>query len=38
VEEIRFAPRKLRFLRIEGVHGTRGISAYAVREFEVYAD
>jgi hypothetical protein len=35
-EEISFAPQEIRFLRLEGEHGSKGISAYAVREFEVY--
>jgi hypothetical protein len=36
-EEISFSPRKISFLRLEGEHGSKGISAYAVRELEVYA-
>jgi hypothetical protein len=36
-EEVRFASQEIRLLRLEGDHGSKGISAYAVRELEVYA-
>jgi hypothetical protein len=35
-EVIRFAPQELRSVRVEGVQGSKGISAYSIRELEVY--
>jgi hypothetical protein len=35
-EEITWAPRICRHIRLNGLRGTKGISAYAVKEMEVY--
>jgi hypothetical protein len=36
VEEIAIGDIKARYLRIDGTRGTKGISAYSIREMEVY--
>ena len=36
LEEHEFQPVKARYLRLEGRRGTRGISAYSIREMEVF--
>ncbi len=38
VSRFTFAPREIRLLRIEGTRGAKGISAYSIRELEVYAE
>ena len=35
-EEFTWAPRICRYIRLNGLRGTKGISAYAVKEMEVY--
>jgi hypothetical protein len=35
-EEFTWAPRVCRYIRLNGIRGTKGISAYAVKEMEVY--
>jgi hypothetical protein len=37
-EELEFPPVKARFLRIVGKKGTKGISAYSIREIEVFGE
>ncbi len=36
IDEFRFNPAKLGFLRMNATKGTKGISAYSIREIEVY--
>jgi hyaluronoglucosaminidase len=36
IETHAVAPTSLRFLRIEGIKGTKGISAYSIREIRVF--
>jgi hypothetical protein len=38
IEEFDFAPVKACILRMEGKKGTKGISAYSIREFEVFGN
>jgi chondroitin AC lyase len=36
IEEFTWAPVNCRYIRLNGMRGTKGISAYAVTEMEVY--
>jgi hypothetical protein len=36
VDQITFGPEEVRYIRMNGTKGTNGISAYSIREIEVY--
>jgi hypothetical protein len=38
IDELEFPPFRTRYLRIEGSRGTKGISAYSIREIEVFGE
>jgi hypothetical protein len=38
IDELAFPPLKTRYLRMEGTRGTKGISAYSIREIEVFGE